>query len=335
MTKELSSKIKLISLICTIMVVYRHAHTMEAFFGGDCDACHTYYFVAHGFTGITSIAVPYFFLISGFFFFKQSYYQDGRYFAMLKKKIRTLFVPFCIWNIVAFVPLWLCGKITIEQHWYQYVLDFLHSDYNGPMWYVRTLMLFMLLSPLYDWLFLLDKKIGSKWELNIQIAILVYIFVIWWPMDSKTLSTEGMLFFMLGGMMRKHEKWLCHLLKPQWAYIFFFAWIVSCFFIELTYWTSKIHLLLGVFLFWNVIRCGCKGIIASIAGYAFFIYANHFIFLKIIKTLLAHYFFGNEAVALVTFLLSAWFVVLITWKVGVFWNRYSPRTFAWVTGGRA
>ena len=50
MTKELSSKIKLISLICTIMVVYRHAHTYEAFNDGGNENWDIYLFVAHGVT---------------------------------------------------------------------------------------------------------------------------------------------------------------------------------------------------------------------------------------------------------------------------------------------
>ena len=68
MTKELSDKIKLISLICTVMVVYRHAHTFEAFRGDGKETWEIYNFIAHGVTYLTSIAVPYFFLISGFFF---------------------------------------------------------------------------------------------------------------------------------------------------------------------------------------------------------------------------------------------------------------------------
>lgn len=335
MTKELSDKIKLVSLVCTIMVVYRHAHTMEAFFGGDCPSCHVYNFVARGFTGITSIAVPYFFLISGFFFFKQSYYADGSYMAMLKKKLHTLFLPFCIWNLLAIYPLWHSGKIVAEPHWYMYVADFLHSDYNGPLWYVRTLMLFMLLSPLYDWIFLLDRRIGRKWELVVQLAAVLYIFCIWWPMDSKTFSTEGMLFFLLGGILRKHERWLGRLMPAKYAYPLFALWIASCFLLGLDYWTSKIHLLFGVFTFWNVIRHGAgKGRMASMAGYAFFIYVNHFILLKIIKTLLAPFFYGSEAMALLTFLFSPWVVALAMWKVGELWNHFFPKSYAFVTGGR-
>lgn len=65
---ELSSKIKIASLLCTMMVVYRHSLNYLAFFNS---------WTGHGISGfvedgvslLTEIAVPYFFIISGFFFF--------------------------------------------------------------------------------------------------------------------------------------------------------------------------------------------------------------------------------------------------------------------------
>ena len=335
MSKELSEKIRLISLLCTVMVLYRHAHTAEAFHGGVDSDWHVYNVIAHGITYMTSIAVPYFFLISGFFFFKCSYYVSGNYRQMVLKKIRTLLTPFLIWNVLAVFPLWYSGKIMIEEHWYLYVLDLLHSDYNGPLWYVRTLMLLMLLSPLYDWMFLLDRIVGDKAELAFQMLIIAFVFYVWWPMDSKTFSTEGWLFFLLGGIVRKHEKCLDYNMKKVYAVALYLCWVVSCFLVIPNYWTDKIHLLLGVFLFWNVVRHGGKGWIASMAGYAFFIYVNHFILLKVVKTLLAHCFYGNEIAATLVFLLSPVFVLLLTWKIGELWHNYSPKTFALVTGGRA
>lgn len=62
MCNELSSKIKLISLFCTIMVVYRHAYTAESFSGVFHPNWDIYNFIAHGITYLTSIAVPFFFL---------------------------------------------------------------------------------------------------------------------------------------------------------------------------------------------------------------------------------------------------------------------------------
>ena len=96
---ELSSKIKIASLLCTMMVVYRHSLNYLAFFNS---------WTGHGISGfvedgvslLTEIAVPYFFIISGFFFFRISYYEKNNYFKMLKKKAKTLLIPFIFWNIV-------------------------------------------------------------------------------------------------------------------------------------------------------------------------------------------------------------------------------------------
>ena len=67
MNKDLSVKISIAGFICTLMVVYRHSLNYLAFF-------HSW--SPQGLNGIvedscmrlTQIAVPYFFMVSGFFF---------------------------------------------------------------------------------------------------------------------------------------------------------------------------------------------------------------------------------------------------------------------------
>ena len=70
---SLSHKIKVASFLATIMVVYRHSLNYLAFF-------NTYSgegvngWVQDGIMRLTQIAVPYFFVISGFFFSRKNYY---------------------------------------------------------------------------------------------------------------------------------------------------------------------------------------------------------------------------------------------------------------------
>ena len=89
MNKDLSDRIKMASFICTIMVILRHSLNHMAFWGewrGDLLAG----VIESGSSTVTEIAVPYFFLVSGFFFFKHSYYEKGEYLTMLKKKIKKV-----------------------------------------------------------------------------------------------------------------------------------------------------------------------------------------------------------------------------------------------------
>ncbi len=75
-SKGLSDKFKLGSLLCTIMVVYRHSLNIQAF-GGEERLEFWVPFIETGISKLTEIAVPFFFLLSGFFFFRGSYYKNS------------------------------------------------------------------------------------------------------------------------------------------------------------------------------------------------------------------------------------------------------------------
>ena len=51
------------------------------------------------------ISVPLFFFISGFLFFYNTEFSKETYINKIKKRIRTLLVPYLIWNFVAFIIL--------------------------------------------------------------------------------------------------------------------------------------------------------------------------------------------------------------------------------------
>ena len=101
MDKILSEKIKVLSFLCTVMVVFRHGLNLQAF-GLSVYGTSYVAIIENGVSKLTEVAVPYFFMVSGYFFFRCSYYGKGEYSAMLRKKARTLFVCVsvleCSWN---------------------------------------------------------------------------------------------------------------------------------------------------------------------------------------------------------------------------------------------
>ena len=88
---SLSHKIKVASFLATIMVVYRHSLNYLAFF-------NTYSgegvngWVQDGIMRLTQIAVPYFFVISGFFFFRTNSYFKDNWMGLFKSNFNTLFL---------------------------------------------------------------------------------------------------------------------------------------------------------------------------------------------------------------------------------------------------
>lgn len=98
MSPYLSDKIKVISLIAITMVIYIHTYytegenytlfmSLQRFFGG---------------VGLSGIANPLFYLISGYLFFINinSVYEC---FPKIKKRFHTLFIPYILANTLAFI----------------------------------------------------------------------------------------------------------------------------------------------------------------------------------------------------------------------------------------
>ena len=196
MNKDLSVKISIAGFICTLMVVYRHSLNYLAFF-------HSW--SPQGLNGIvedscmrlTQIAVPYFFMVSGFFFLGKNYYEPQSYRQMIIKKIHTLFIPFVIWNVTGALCLLPFDKKAVGTDIFSVIQNLFNSHWYGPLWYVRDLMVVMMLYPIYGWLF----RIKSSLPIWITVTVLFYL---WKPIDCSVLSSECLVFFVLGGLIGKH-----------------------------------------------------------------------------------------------------------------------------------
>ena len=66
---------------------------------------------------MTEVAVPFFFIVSGFFFMRYAYTSINEYFDMVKKKTKTLFVHFVLWNVLGIIPLLLTLSCTKEKNY--------------------------------------------------------------------------------------------------------------------------------------------------------------------------------------------------------------------------
>lgn len=328
-SRQLSDKIRFVSFLCTLMVVFRHSLNMEAF---EIDGNgHSYVsIIENGISKLTEVAVPYFFLVSGFFFLRYSYFGKGEYLKMLCKKAHTLFLPFVFWNIVGLIPLVLMHRVAIENSLWKYSLQLLNSEWNGVLWYVRDIMIMMLLAPLYSWVFLLNRR----W---LYALLFLLLFFNWMPVDCSLLSTEGMLFFFLGGVLQKKSSFL-EKKFPKWT-IFFgcVVWLISSFAFPHCWAIHRYNTLLGLFVVWQLCDYVPTRVFLGVLGvssYSFFIYVLHADVIKSMKVGLAHFFCGQEAVALASYFVLPLVTVSVLLIVGKLFNRYIPQVFNFVMGGR-
>lgn len=329
MLRSTSDKIRVASFIATILVVFRHAVNLQAFGVSGVAS-----FIENGCSFMTDVAVPFFFMASGFFFFRYSYGSVPVYLNMLKKKISTLLLPFLIWNLVGALVLLIYDKHGMLGDSFGGCLYHLFmSHWYGPLWYVRDIMIMMALVPLYGWI--VDKKL-----LFLHVAAICLIaFRFWAPGWVTLLTGEGITFFLLGGLIlhfpsileKRIPNWITLILLAVWIYLSFFV----------TVWDNAIHkssILVGLVSFWFSLDILPRKIYdwgLKLSSFSFLIYVTHANVLKFVKVVMAHYFEGNEAVALLAFAFVPLAVVLIIVGVGSFWKKQTPDLYNLCIGGRS
>ena len=332
MNEELSNKLRIAGFICTVMVLYRHSLNYMAFFNSWTGFGINK--VIQGSTlNFTEIAVPFFFIVSGFFFFKRSYYSIESYRRMIEKKFRSLFVPFLIWNILGmFILLVVSDYGRIGDSILVCVENLFYSRWNGPLWYIRDLMIMMMFVFVYNWVFIVNKI----WLYGF-IALLLYFY--WIPVDTNLLSSEGMFFFFVGGIISKNDKILRKRIPVYMMWILVVLWIyISMDSIILrNIYLHRCNTIIGICAFWqllNYIPDNLKCSMLKYSSYSFLIYVMHPYMIKIIKNSVAYFFFGNEQVALVTFIILPIMVTFIIIYIGGYWKKFSCKTYDIVTGNR-
>ena len=111
------------------------------------------------------ITVPLFFFISGYLFYLKFDGSLNAYKSKMIKRVSSLIVPYILWNLLAFFFYWSIGiaegKDFLTSFW---SVDYHsgHSPADGPLWFLRTLILLLPLTPII-YIFYINKYlcIGS------------------------------------------------------------------------------------------------------------------------------------------------------------------------------
>ena len=181
MTQYLSDKIKVLSLVCIIFVLY--AHSMFHDYPNEIEGM-TFNFILQGFIGkIRCGAMPLFFAISGYLFFRNIDIKAGRrecygqLWTKMRKRCRTLVVPYviaCLFPVAfqlvleqvpAARPFMNGGGFsenfskTVSQLFYMIYIDSGNgTPYAFQLWFLRDLIVIVALSPIV----LMIKRLGNR-----------------------------------------------------------------------------------------------------------------------------------------------------------------------------
>ena len=296
-------------------------------------------------------AVPLFYMISGFLFFLKV--PDGMksIFNKMRKRIRTLFIPYIIGCLffVAFSALvaimpgsskFVNNSILplFNETWLRIICSVFYDAGNGQplafqLWFLRDLILIVLISPL---IYLGLKKSG--WILIIVVFLFTYL-------DLSYIPSSALFWFMLGGQITKYKNNIC-IRHSGFAFAVLFV-LLSFFqmiYPNASYWEFlRIPIIfMGIIGIWTLYdKVVAENFIleqhhwfSTICRYTFFIYLFHEPTLNIIRKLIVFIIGKNETGYLISYLTSPFIFAAFAVFIGIFLKTYCKAAYYICTGGR-
>ena len=352
MTQYLSDKLRVLSLTSIILVLYIHsgfhADEIEGMVMND----RVQEFVS-GMMG--RCAVPLFYVISGYLFFLKVPEGMISIYGKIKKRIRTLVVPYII-GCLFFVGFGVLMAVLpgVSKYINRSVMplfskpleEILRSIFydagNGSpcafqLWFLRDLILIVVTSPLW---YLCLKHL--KWGFVAVVFVLTY-----W--DVPHVPFFSLFWFVLGGQLTKVR------IESEWIYGIRSAELLAlCLFLVL----SILQLVFPDIVDWSLLRIpiillGIIGIwglydafvekkfclshhkwLGIACQFTFFIYLFHEPTLNIVRKLIVVVLSKNELGYLTSYLLSPWIFTVCAVFAGLLFRKYLPRVYDVCTGGR-
>lgn len=324
---------------------------------------------------LPQIGVPLFFIISGFLFFYRTDFGKGVYTQKLKTRIRTLLIPFVLWNVIAiawqlkrFLPgasLFYRPVVEIQLSFVRIINTFLCNvdnrgifigppfpvpvtgltPINGPLWYVRELMVMAVLSPIIYWLI----KKTKKWFV-IVVGLIWFFSSVILPRGNYAYIYMGMLttplfFFSLGAYYSIFkENIVLSFRKFKYAplvYIPFAVVDVLTKGLGCNEYIGKVGILVGVVaavvLVSRLLESNKVKVNSNLSNSSFFIFAFHRIFIADMGRLLfttLHISGNNPNAMLALYFAVPILTILACLALYMLLKRYAPKVCSLLTGGR-
>lgn len=336
-------------MIAILMVVFIHSYTMIEKYVGSVARSELFdfnFFIQDFISqGITRVAVPLFFLISGYLFFRNFKLTSEKLKYKYKSRFWSLAVPYVLWNTWGVVFLFLLQSVPASKPYFveklvsdYSVMDFANRILIDPipyqLWFLRDLIIYVLVSPIIYWLV---KKTGL---LPVLVAFGLWLFKV----EVPFIDIHGLSFFVLGSFLALRKIPIEKRKSPIDLYVFF-AWlginvvsaIIGPYELETLF---NINIIIGVYALWFAydwieLKIKENGLWDRISNYTFFIFVFHIPVLSIIKGLLLKVLdiYGSMGL-LATYIIGPVLVVCIALLIGAFLKRYIKPFYSLITGGR-
>lgn len=302
---------------------------------------------------ITNIAVPLFFLISGYLFFlRNQEFTFVDYREKLEKRTKSLLVPYLLWNalifivyllVQSFVPSMTSGrtKLIADYSFTDYIMCLWSMKYvneggvsgpiDSPLWFVRDLIIMSLLSPLIWWAI---RRLKSVVPL-----ILIALFVSGEIQGIPGLSISAVTFFSLGAYLGIYKIRFAEISLRLLPYTLtcYLLLLVLLLTLNLPVYLHYSEIVIGVIMSCGFAAWACtKGgkINAFLTGSTFFVFASHCEFLKVFIRISSRMGIQNDLFYCVMYFVCPLLTLIILLFMYKLLRKYLPQVATLLSGGR-
>lgn len=339
MNKSFSQKITHINFILTIMILLLHSNMIRFVPNASHTIINTYNFI---FTLVDS-AVPLFFVISSFLFYRN--FSNDKIKIKIKSRMKTLFIPYAFFSIFFLIYYTVLMQIPFVGKYFDCNFDLrisniipniIFANCAEGMWFVRTLLVFSLLSPLIY--FLLNNK---KIFMILAIIVLYFInfifnirysnFLFWFPL------------YLISAFISYHYSNIIENAKYEFNFIIYSLILIS-FFLLVWYcsnfdYSSKIYYLYRnvspIFLFYLLFNLKLENINTfNIEKISFFIYCIHLPILKIVRKFLLIILGNNQYLSFIIYFMTIVSTLIICYIIALTLKKFFPKVYILISGNR-
>ena len=304
------------------------------------------------------IGVPLFFLFSGYLFFRSGIFSKDVYKEKLQRRSRSLLVPYLFWNFVGFLilltqlhplfirffPLYENAHIDISTFlscfWGFSLIDASGADspIDGPLWYVRDLMILCLTTPIIHWCI---KKM--KWPFIVVLGA-IWFFTLGSYIGLPHMCHQGVFFFPLGAYFAINKKnfveWVrTNKITKCLAYIAPVLLIADLIVYPKFTWLHQCWILTGmVCALYFVSLLTEKGKLKEnkfLTDANFFVFCLHYLLINKFMKMCVMFLHPTSSVSILVLYFGIP-VVIIFFCLGIFklLNKYTPSFLKVINGGR-
>lgn len=200
------NKITATNFILAILVMFLHSQNVEQYETVEQTFVPGFeYFVSRT---LGNLAVPCFFLISAYLFFRN--YRRDKIVEKYKSRIRSVLIPYLLWNFLYYVAFLVLVTFPVSRYFMdtqqvefsvqELLQAVFHYKYNGVYWFMQQLIWFVVLSPVV-WI-LMRKKAGLILP---ALCMVLHCSGIYLPFYGLGIRFDMLVYWCLGCYFALHE----------------------------------------------------------------------------------------------------------------------------------